>query len=741
MLPRPPLARLALALWAAAAPVAAQDASAPAPAPAPADELMQPGEVIDFAADEMDYDDTGQIVTARGNVVVQRDGYRLRAQTIVYDRTTGKVTAQGDVLVVDPEGTQAFGDKVEVSESLRDAAIDNLLIVLEDGGRVAARQGRRVDGRSTLDRAVYSPCAVEGACGPRTPLWRIKAVRVIHDPREGRITYRHAYLDFLGVPIFYLPRLSHGDGSAKPAAGLLTPDVRIDRVLGLAISAPVYLPLQNQNDLTLTPYIFTNVLPMLGVNYRHLFAAGPIQLSGLLTYGRQFGQDEQGVTQGRGNNARGYLAANGRLQHTSRLRSTFSIRATSDDTFLRRYDINQDDVLRSFYRLENFGSSSYLSVEGWAFQGLRLTDRGGETPIALPLIEYRWRPEAKLLGADFDILANTLAITRPGGEDTQRALAQARLQRTLTTPFGQRVTLTGQVRADAYHVDGAEQARFAAYAGTDGWHGRIIPAGAIDVTWPLGGPALGGVQTLTPRVQLVASPFVDNEDIPNEDARAIDLEDTNLFAINRFPGYDRWEGGARVTYGVGWTLDRPRFRATADVGQSYQLKDAPTLFPDGTGLTSRFSDIVGRTTLKFGRLIDVTHRYRLDHQGLKSRRHEVDLTLGTQRTFAQLAYTRLDRNIAIEDLRDREEARLAGRVQVARYWSLFGAAIVDLTSRREDPFTDRDGYQPVRHRFGAAYDDECFSFTFSWRRDYVSDRDDRSGNSFLVRVALKNLGR
>ncbi len=32
-------------------------------------------------------------------------------------------------------------------------------------------------------------------------------------------------------------------------------------------------------------------------------------------------------------------------------------------------------------------------------------------------------------------------------------------------------------------------------------------------------------------------------------ARAVDLQDSNLFALNRFPGYDRWEDGSRATYG------------------------------------------------------------------------------------------------------------------------------------------------------------------------------------------------
>src|SRR3546814_5450777 len=60
----------------------------------------------------------------------------------------------------------------------------------------------------------------------------------------------------------------------------------------------------------------------------------------------------------------------------------------------------------------------------------------------------------------------------------------------------------------------------------------------IYMRWPFVGELMGGTQTLTPRVQIVATPPIENLDIPNEDSRAFDLEDSNLFAINRFNGYE-----------------------------------------------------------------------------------------------------------------------------------------------------------------------------------------------------------
>jgi len=716
--------------------VATPDSAAPAEFVDPTAEI-DPDQVIDFAADTLTYEDGTDIVTATGNVIIVRGGYRLRAATVEYDRRTGVVEARGNVIVIDPGGNQAFGDRVELSESLRDGAIENILLVLQGGGRLAARSGVRVNGRSELDRAVYSPCDIDDTDGcPKKPVWQIKAVKIIHDPARERMTYRHAYFEIFGIPVLYLPSLSHPVGGDGNASGLLVPDIRLDRSLGLELQVPYYLSFAKNRDLTITPYLYTSANPMLGMEYRHLIDAGPLRVGGLITHGTR--TDSLGVDR---NDIRGYAFANGRLQHSSAWRSTFGVRLTTDDTFLRRYDISRDDTLRNFYTLERLGGNSYLSIEGWAFQGLRADDRGGQQPIALPLVDFQWRPEIDTLGGRLEVRANTLAITRTDGQDTQRALAQVRWDASRYTPLGQRVTATAMLRGDAYHTNDTDLAAFPLYAGKDGWSGRFIPVAALDAEWPFAGEAFGGMQTLTPRVQLVASGKGRNADIPNEDSRAVDLEDLNLFSLNRFSGFDRWDGGGRVTYGARWTLDRPRWHIEAEGGQSYRFNDNNTLFPTGTGLSGNFSDFVGRSTLRIGSFVDLTHRFRLDKTGLEVRRNEIDATIGTARTYATVGYVRLNRDIQLEDLQDREEARVGGRIAFARYWSVFGSAIVDLTGRGEDPLNRSDGYEPVRHRIGIAYQDECFELGVTWRRDYTEDRDFRRGNTFLLRIALKNLGR
>ena len=717
----------------------AQQAAAPPP------EAPSTEPVIEFSADEVTYDTNADLVTAQGRVRMSRDGNYLATDRVSWDRKSGRVVAEGNVVVVTPQGDKLVGERVDLTDSLRDGTVDNLLIVLESGGRIAATRGTRTGDISSLENAVYSACPVVTETGcPRNPSWKISAARVSHDSASGRIRFNGGRLTVLGVTLPLLPVFSIGDGSQKGGfSGALVPGIRIDSNNGLELDFPYYWRIDRNRDLTITPHIYTGSLPALEARWRHLTTIGAYQLSGFVTYGNVPDPDAIDLTPEDREGVRGYFEGNGRFQLDPYWTLTGAFRAATDKTVARRYDITRDDRLRSFISAERIDLDSYISIEGWAFQGLRSTDQQNRIPIALPAIDARLRLDEPVLGGKVEVQANSLAILRIDGQDTQRAFASARWDLRKLTRMGQELTLTAYARADAYHTQDSDETAVDIYRGEDGWQFRGIGALAADVKWPLVGNLWGGTQRLTPRVQLVLTPPTENLDIPNEDARAVDLEDSNLFALNRFPGYDRWEDGSRVTYGLEWAFDRPKWSIDAVVGQSYRLTREPSIFPDGTGLTNRFSDIVGRTRVRFGRLVDVTHRYRIDKDSLAIRRNELDLTVGTDLTYVQVGYLRLNRDIstAIEDLRDKEELRLAGRWQIHRYWSVFGSTVLDLSDSEEDPLNLADGFEPVRHRVGISYEDECLELGVAWKRDYERIGEFRKGSTFSINFSLKGIGR
>jgi LPS-assembly protein len=723
----------------AAAPLAAQD-EAPQTDPASAATTEAPRK-IDFEASELGYNNETETVTARGNVILRSEDRSVRADEVVWDRRSGRIIASGNIRLVDDAGNQLFTDQVELTEEFDTGAMSELLIALRAGGRLAARSAERgADGVAVLTDAAYTACPVTDEAGcAQDPSWRITARRVIYDQKAATISFKGAMLELFGARILPLPGLGlRTDG--KGTSGFLVPDVRVTQVNGLELSGEYYWRMGDNKDLKLGAYVFSNVAPMASAKWRHLTEKGAYQVTGYGTFSDRAtdfvgGQSFQ-------SDPRGYLDANGRFQFSEDWSLTGSLRLASDRTFLRRYDISRDDRLRSTMNLERITDNSYFSLAGWATQTLRLNADQGQVPLALPAIDFRQKLASPVLGGNVMFHANTLSLLRNDGQDTQRAFAGAQWDLKRLTGMGQVVTLTALVRGDVYNTNNVDATTTIAYRGTEGWTARGIATAAVDIEWPFVGEAFGGTQVFKPRLQFVASPNIRNLAVPNEDARAIDLEDSNLFALNRFPGYDRVEDGSRVTWGVDWELQRPGWRVRSTIGQSFRLEEPePGLFPVGTGLSERVSDFVGRTEVRFRNLVQFTHRFRLDKDSFAVRRNEVDATIGSRRTYVEVGYLRLDRDITtVEDLRDREELRAAARVAIGRKWSVFGSGVVNLTDPDEDPVFQPDGFEPIRTRLGVAYSDDCIEFGATWRRDFIDAGDARRGNAFQVFFAVRNLG-
>ena len=697
-------------------------------------------QIVAFSADSVTYDSDADVVTANGEVRMNREGNYLAADQVVWERKSGQVFAKGNVVVVTPEGDKLVGDNVQLTDTLRDGTVDNLMVVLESGGRLAAQRGTRTNGILSLTNAIYSPCPVTTETGcPKRPSWAITAARVIDDPKSKRIRFEGGHLQLFGINLPLLPVFNIARGT-EGATGWLVPQITVSSRNGFELAVPYHLQIADNRDATITPHVYTGVLPAIEMSYRELNRLGAFQLSGFLTYGEIDRLDPTATTPEK-HSLRGYFDGNGRWQLSPSWSITTSLRVATDKTVTRRYDLTTDDRLRNVINVERITPDSYISIAGWAFEGLRLEDRQKQIPIALPAIDARFRV-ADIAGGTVQVQANSLAILRIDGQDTQRAFASVQWDLRRVTPWGQVVDFTAYGRGDLYHTDQADQTIVPIYRGTDGWHARAIGALAADVRWPFIGPLLGGIQRLVPRVQVVLTPPTPNMDIPNEDARSVDLEDSNLFALNRFPGYDRWEDSSRVTYGLDWSLERKNLSIESTIGQSYRL-NRRTIFPEGTGLTDRVSDIVGRTRIRYGRFIDITDRYRLDKDNLAVRRNEVDLTIGTSQTYAQIGYLRLNRDIdpLIEDLRDKEELRVAARIKFARYWSIFGASVIDLTDKNEDPLSVANGWQPVRNRLGIEYEDDCLELGVTWRRDYEQIGAFRKGSTFAIHLAFKGVSR
>ncbi|MDD9875960.1 MAG: LPS assembly protein LptD, partial [Magnetovibrio sp.] len=547
----------------------ADPATAPAPGPTTAPSAGAPADQpVHLVADQLQFDRERKIITADGNVEVRYGARQLSADHITYNQNNNVVTAKGNVTLIEPSGEKIFGDTMDVSGDLKDALIHNIGIILQDRSRIAGVNAEHTAGRITnLRKAVYSPCnlCADDPTGP--PMWRIKAVKVIHDKDAKVVEYRDAWLEVFGVPVAYTPYFRHPDPTVKGKSGFLFPKFGNSSDFGAVIETPYFWNISPHEDATITPIWMTKEFPVLRAEYRKRMLKGALDFDGSVTDNTA---DDEFDTEKGELGVRGHILGKGRFDVDQTWRWGFDLERATDDTYMRRYGFSSPASLNSQLFAEGFRRQNYFSVKALAFQGLAANDDQDEIPIALPLIDFNHFGRRDRLGGRTNLDLNLLALTRSEGTDVRRLSVHPSWERPFSTGLGDQYRLTVGLNADLYHVSNLER------SGIDGrftgLSQRAVPYAALDWRMPFIKLDNKISQTIEPVASVVWRPYGGNpDDIPNEDSTDLEFDETNLFDVNRFTGIDRVEGGPRINYGINWGVFGKEGGSTKFfLGQSYR---------------------------------------------------------------------------------------------------------------------------------------------------------------------------
>ena len=682
-----------------------------------------------FSADDISYDGETGLVNATGSVEVTAGERILMADRVTYDERTDTVTAQGNVSVLEPDGSVFFADRIELTDQLKNGFIEGFRGLLTDNSRFAAASAQRSDGnRTEMERAVYSPCPICDEEPDRPPLWRIRASKIVHDQEKQTIEYRNARLELFGVPVAYTPFFSHPDPTVDRKSGLLVPTYRQTSQLGTTIEVPYFFNIAPNRDVTFQPLFTTREGVVADAEYRHRTEAGQFRLRGTVT--RVNERDDDNVKTGE-KKVRSHIEGNGRFDFDDTWRWGFSGARSSDDTYLRRYSFSSADSLTTNAFVEGFSGRNYAAANIYTFQGLRVEDDPGQTPLVLPSLDYNFVSEPRGFGQTYKLDANFLSLTRNQGTDSRRISLQGSVSLPRTGPFGQIINLSASLRADGYWVSDVPDPANPTAGNRDGLTGRIVPQISLDWRWPLVRAESGARQVIEPVASFILSPFGGNpNDIPNEDSNTFEFDDTNVFASNRFPGLDRIEGGPRINYGLRYGIFGDNGGSvTALIGQSIRAHEDDT-FAARTGLETRRSDYVGRIDISPSPLFTLYQRFRLDRDDLALQRTEITFSSTAERFGANITYVRLSRELTADEITGREEINLRAHVQLAENW------LANARTRRD--LGDDGG--TINAGAGLVYDDICFNVALDFDRNFTRDRDVQPSSSLTFRVRLKHLG-
>jgi LPS-assembly protein len=676
-----------------------------------------------LVADQLEIAAESQLI-AQGSVEVFYQGRRLTAQRIVYDQAADSLTIEGPIRLTDETGnTVILAAQAELSADMTEGILNSARVVLDQQLQIAAGEMRRAGGRYLqLDNAIASRCQV--CSSNSTPLWEIRARRVLHDQLERQIYFDHAQLRVAGVPVFYIPRLRMPDPTLNRTSGFLKPTLSNTTGLGTGITLPYFVVLGPSRDLTFSPTITSNGSRTLEMRYRQSFERGDISITGNISRDRiQPGQ------------TRGLLGADGTFQLDRGFVLTFHIGILSDTAYLADYGISNTDRLQNQVAVERVRRNDYSLARIVSSDSLRDGEASSATPYLVVDSTYIRRFQLGQLGGEGNLRFSTHQHTRQSsnatdsaadaddiaeGADQGRISIGADWQRNWVMSQGILGAVLGEMRLDSFSISDD-----ATYQGNTV---RLSGAVAAEFRWPFQRVETGGAtQILEPIAQLVWSPS-DTKNLPNEDSRLVEFDEGNLFSLNRFPGSDVVETGMRLNLGVSWTRLSPD-GWTLGVTAGRVFRDEPIAeFSNASGLGTTASDWMLAVTaespnglLMAGRLIA--------EDSLSVTRGELHLDYATNRMVINSGY--------IWSVADAYEARpdriselvLGGRYNVTPNWTATASGLYDF---------EADSYRLAD--FGLTYLNECVRFDLSLSRRFTSSTTVKPSTVVDLSVALLGFG-
>lgn len=661
---------------------------------------------------------------ADGAVEVFHQGRRLTASRIVYDQTTDRLNIEGPIRLTDEAGTTVIvGAQADLSADLTEGILQSARVVLDQQLQMAATELRRSEGRYLqLDNAVASSCRI--CAGSSTPLWEIRARRIMHDQQERQIYFDHAQLRFGGMPVFYIPRLRIPDPTLDRGSGFLFPTFSSQTGLGFGLTTPYFLPLGPSRDLTFSPTLTTKGGRTLGLRYRQAFDNGAVTVTGALSRDRiQPGE------------MRGYVIADGVFALRDGFRLAFHGEAVSDDAYFADYGISDADRITNTVQIDRVRRDEYILARVINFNSLRDAELPSATPYLVTDATYLRRFQLGTLGGDGTLRFGTHTHTRQAsvgtdspadpddiaeGADMQRLSLGADWRRDWVAPGGIVAAVLGDLRIDSYRVTDDQ-----VYAGSTT---RTLGAAAVELRWPWVKSEEGGAQQIIEPVAQVVWSSASNGRIPNEDSRLAEFDEGNLFSLNRFPGADAVETGLRTNVGISWTrIDPSGWTLGATLGRVFRDEPA-TNFSTASGLGGSTSDWMFALTAETADGLSLAGRVITDTD-LSAARSEVHVAYSANHYSLNSGY--------IWSIADATEGRtaqvsdflLGGSYQINPWWTARASGRYDF---------DGDSYRTAD--FGLTYRNECLNVDLSLSRRFTTSTTVSPGTTVDFSVKLVGFG-
>jgi LPS-assembly protein len=671
--------------------------------------------ITNLIADEIKINQAGELV-ASGAVTVWYEDRKVTASSITYASQNDKLIIRGPIRIIDNQSTMILGDQAELSEDLKVGIIKSAKIILGYQVQIAAAKVLQKDARySEAFNIAATSCHV---CLNKTPLWQIRARKIVQDKFEKQIYFEHAQLRVLDIPVFYLPFMRLPDPSLKRATGLLAPKLKTSSVLNTGIKIPYFIRLNKHKDFTITPF-YSPKTKTIEYRYRQAYTSGFMLIEGALTRDALIP-----------NKNRGYILSDTSLILQNGYNLGIQLQAVSDPSYLFEYDFAQLDRLNTKLELSRSMRYQNSEVKLSNYHSLRENENNATQPtlVAEGAIESRLNPD--MIKGEIGLEANFLksyrysdlnndgpdSDTLVDGYDTTRLSLLSNWDHGWEIANGIILHFENEFGLSQYYVQ--------QHADIGPKATRMFGVGAVGLRWPWYRiNSNGGIGIVEPQIQLVRS-VSSNSAVPNDDSTQVEFDEGNLFRLNRAPGLDLIENGSRLNVGLAGSQ-------FMDSGSNLSWKigrvlrsEALSTFPSGSGLSNSISDWLLATNFQQKNGIELINRALIASDGVVTKS---ETSLKVNRNQHQIRATH------VELTKDSNSLQNQSLSSVALEWNY------NLNSnwRSDSKFQfDSNIGRLSKLELGLRYENECVNVDLSSSRSFSTSSTLIDKTDFTLSVEL-----
>ena len=676
---------------------------------------------IGFEADNVVVDQADGSLFATGNVELKQANNTLRADEVTYYRNQNKAIARGNVVHIDGDGTVTNAAIMEIDTEFSHILAETIISNFTTGEWLSADQADRIAGdRGIFDASRFTPCKCDFLNGER-PLWDIKASQSVRDEKTQTITHYNMRMSVLNVPVGYLPFLSHPDWTVRRRSGVLTPSFIISSDLGFTPSIPYYQIIDETSDVEFTTYKYQ--YRGLGVKsrYRKLWDRAELNATFYTANVETYKKNRELV---------GAVDAT----YASRIGNGWDIRANlrraSQDTFMRRYDFNDDTSLKSTISATRTIDNRYYRVEASDRQSLLASDKTLNEPTVLPSIFYEktekgWRGNQK-----FRTELSAVQLDNDQGHDMARWSGIFEVAEDFDLPLGI-ANYEANVSGNYYSIHTKPDSA----ATSLGDISFVTPA--LSVGWRLPIAVVGANRTaiFEPQARLA---FIGGKDrtsaIPNRDASDYRIDEANLFLLNRYQGKDYILPGTRADIGVSATTNDNFFGDVSGFFGVSRRLSGKTSAGLNTDQGDKYSDYVASLTINPANSLNLRWSGRLSSKDLTLNESKTSLSSALGTGSLSVTHNQLAKAYFASSDDDREELSASYSQSLIGGWQFSATQLWDLSYGK----TRRKKSTAALSWNGGVQD--CLYVTINYEHDPVADRDVSAVDQLNFVIGFKNLG-